>query len=56
MHASFAGFLLISIPARYLRFLTSVLIVSAARRVVRLCALAYAWAAFYALYFWRLGW
>jgi len=56
MHASFAGFLLISIPARYLRFLTSVLIVSAARRVARLCALAYAWATFYALYFWGLGW
>ena len=56
MHASFAGFLLISIPARYLRFLASVLIAPAARRVVRPWALACAWAAFYALYFWRLGW
>ena len=56
MHASFAGFLLISIPARYLRFLASVLIASAARRFVRSWALTCAWAAFYAYYFWRLGW
>jgi hypothetical protein len=56
MHASFARFLLISVPARYLRFLASVLIASAARRVVRPWALACAWAECYGFYFWRLGW
>lgn len=53
---SMLGFLLISIPARYVRFLLSVLVIGALRKWVRPMHLALAWLAFYVFYFWRFGW
>ncbi|MCI0490169.1 MAG: hypothetical protein L0229_26545 [Blastocatellia bacterium] len=63
---SFAGFLLISIPARYVRFLLSALIARAIARLieplthtsarVEILILALVWIAFYSFYFARFGW
>jgi len=53
---SFTGLLLISVPARYPRFLLSVLAAAALRGVVSPLVLGVAWLAFYGFYFWKFGW
>jgi membrane protein YqaA with SNARE-associated domain len=53
---SFAGFLLISIPARYPRFLLSLLAAAALREFVSPLMLGVLWLAFYCFYFWKFGW
>jgi len=55
-HGAMAGFLLTSVPARYLRFLAAVVVASLLRRFVRAWLWATAWVIFYVFYFWRLGW
>jgi len=63
---SFAGFLLISIPARYVRFFLSAVVARLLARAlepftkrrasVEILILAGIWTAFYGFYFWRFGW
>ena len=50
------GFLVVSVPARYIRFLAAVIIASFVRRFAQVWFWAAAWVAFYAFYFWRMGW
>jgi membrane protein YqaA with SNARE-associated domain len=56
MRRSFTGFLLISFPARYPRFLLSLLAAAALRKYVSPVELGVAWLAFYCFYFWKFGW
>jgi membrane protein YqaA with SNARE-associated domain len=56
LRRSFTGFLLISIPARYPRFLLSVLAVAALREFLSPIALGVAWLAVYCFYFRKFGW
>ena len=51
-----AAFLLMSIPARYVRFLLGVLACAALRRFLKPRRLAIFWIVFYGYYFWRFGW
>jgi len=63
---SFIGFLLVSIPARYIRFFISALVARAIARIIEpltrhratieVVILAIVWAAFYSSYFARFGW
>jgi len=55
-HGALAAFVLVSIPARYIRFLAAMLVASLLRRFARVWLWAAVWLAFYALYFWRMGW
>src|ERR1051326_549150 len=56
LHRSFLLFLLVSIPARYIRFFLSAALASALRRFLRPWMLVILWAAFYILYFRTFGW
>ena len=49
-------FLLMSIPARYIRFFLGISLVSVLGRLATPVRLAIFWTAFYVWYFWRFGW
>lgn len=63
---SLAGFLLISIPARYIRFFLAAVVArllarslepfTGCRSSLEILILAIIWSVFYAFYFWRFGW
>ena len=55
-HGGLGVFLLVSIPARYIRFFLGVVVCAALRRVATPRRLAIFWVAFYVWYFWRFGW
>lgn len=56
MKGSLTAFLLMSIPARYVRFLLGVVMCAALRRFIDPKRLAIFWIVFYVWYFWRFGW
>ena len=56
MRRSLMSFLLISVPARYPRFLLSLLAAVAVRKYVSPVELGAAWLVFYCFYFWKFGW
>jgi hypothetical protein len=56
LQGGLVAFLLVSIPARYVRFLLGVVFCAAFRRVLKPRWLAIFWIVFYVWYFWRFGW
>ena len=56
LKGGFTSFLLISIPARYTRFLISAMVCGALQRLVEPWHLALFWLLFYVFYFRRFGW
>jgi membrane protein YqaA with SNARE-associated domain len=56
MNGGIVAFLLLSIPARYVRFFLGVVVCAAFRGFLNPLRLAIFWVAFYVWYFWRFGW
>jgi membrane protein YqaA with SNARE-associated domain len=56
MKGGIAAFLLLSIPARYVRFFLGAVVCAAFRRFLNPRRLAIFWIVFYVWYFWRFGW
>jgi membrane protein YqaA with SNARE-associated domain len=56
LRGGFTGFLLASVPARYPRFLLSVLVAASCREYVSALGLGVIWLFFYCFYFRKFGW